>query len=398
MGPQPLNSYTDIDTVSNVCLFVCDSLRADYLPEWIRQRGIAAESIAPASYTAASVPSLLTGVYPATHGCWTFHNQLDHRPRLFERQHSYRADTIWTHLDGLEKPPAKITNAEASVELDELEKKFVYVEHHKGGHSPYGHSFAEHSTPTFFDELENADEIPSLYQCSIESAAERFAELLKTLESRGILNETLVVFTSDHGELLGEASYGGLYGHGRPVVPEVVRTPLIFLGAGLPEGIEYESLTAGVDIAPTLMGAMSEEAHRDTDGVDLWWDTPDTRTPRSEYWTSKTLRRREQDVYRVTSGWSKRGGVVRHIGPRWSRIGYALYAHLYSEPEARHVRRSITPARFRNLVSTYFPKIREYGTTSEIDADELLDIGFAACGETEREFPEEQLRRLGYID
>jgi arylsulfatase A-like enzyme len=51
---------------------------------------------------------------------------------------------------------------------------------------------------------------------------------------RGILDDSLVIFTSDHGELLGE--YNGLYHHQTPVVPELVYVPLAFAGAELLRG------------------------------------------------------------------------------------------------------------------------------------------------------------------
>lgn len=76
------------------------------------------------------------------------------------------------------------------------------------------------------------------------------------------------MFTSDHGGILGEPHRGGHYGHGRPVVPEVTRVPLVFIGAGLPEGVEHDILTASVDIAPTLLSALEQNVPA-ADGCDL---------------------------------------------------------------------------------------------------------------------------------
>ncbi len=61
--------------------------------------------------------------------------------------------------------------------------------------------------------------------------------------------DTLVVFTADHGEMLGDH---GLLLKGGYMYDQVVHTPLIFAGAGVPEGRRAGALTESVDIAPTV--------------------------------------------------------------------------------------------------------------------------------------------------
>lgn len=399
MTADPLRNYTDRTSVSNVCVFICDSLRYDHLPDWIRDMGISAESIAPSSSTAASVPSLVTGQYPSSHGCWTFHDKLPNQPRLFEQPNSFKADTIWTHLDAPEKPPIRNTDANTGPGISDLDDGFVFIEHDKGGHSPYGYSFAEHSTPSFYSSLNHSEKIPDLYEQSIEDAGDRFRELLDRAKAQGRFEETLLIFTSDHGEILGEEKYGGIYGHGIPIVPEVVRTPLVFIGAGLPEGVKFDLLTSGVDLAPTIVSAILEEEMPNADGVDLWRDTPPDRTPRTEYWASKKIRNKEFDYYKAVSGWSTMGGIVCHRGPSWNRLAAALISQFYMKPSAPHVRRGFTPTKLRNLVATYAPKILEYGEPQNIDVESLLSNEFPSTPEnTQRKYAKEQLRQLGYIE
>ena len=54
-------------------------------------------------------------------------------------------------------------------------------------------------------------------------------ELLTTLEDRGVLRDTFVVITSDHGEMFGEH---GLYGHGKSLTEPVIHVPLILKTPG----------------------------------------------------------------------------------------------------------------------------------------------------------------------
>lgn len=57
--------------------------------------------------------------------------------------------------------------------------------------------------------------------------------LLDRLEALGIADETIVIFTSDHGE---EAYEHGDIGHGQALFPESVHVPLVIAGPGVPRG------------------------------------------------------------------------------------------------------------------------------------------------------------------
>ena len=60
----------------------------------------------------------------------------------------------------------------------------------------------------------------------------------------------IVVFTSDHGEWLGEHLR---YGKGYPAPDVVSRVPLIIDAPGTPAGGYYDGLIEAVDIVPTLL-------------------------------------------------------------------------------------------------------------------------------------------------
>ncbi|HET8547675.1 MAG TPA: sulfatase-like hydrolase/transferase [Bryobacteraceae bacterium] len=63
------------------------------------------------------------------------------------------------------------------------------------------------------------------------------------------LDNTVVVFTADHGEMLGDH---GLLLKGSYMYDQVVHTPLVFAGPGVPRGVRVDGLTESVDIAPTI--------------------------------------------------------------------------------------------------------------------------------------------------
>jgi arylsulfatase A-like enzyme len=58
------------------------------------------------------------------------------------------------------------------------------------------------------------------------------ADVLQALDDRGILDQTLVIITADHGENFGEH---GLIGHGFSVNQPLINVPLVVAGPGAPE-------------------------------------------------------------------------------------------------------------------------------------------------------------------
>jgi arylsulfatase A-like enzyme len=97
----------------------------------------------------------------------------------------------------------------------------------------------------------------TLYTAEIAYQDQQLAVIIDTLTSHQILDNTLIIVTADHGELLGE---GGMMGHefslADPVlnVPLVVRYPSRFAG-----GIRSELPVSHLDILPTVVDIVGIE-------------------------------------------------------------------------------------------------------------------------------------------
>lgn len=74
--------------------------------------------------------------------------------------------------------------------------------------------------------------------------------MLDTLEELGLADDTIVLFTSDHGEWLGEHLK---YGKGYPGHDCVSRVPLLMRVPGVEGGKRVSHLVEGVDVVPTLL-------------------------------------------------------------------------------------------------------------------------------------------------
>ena len=102
-----------------------------------------------------------------------------------------------------------------------------------------------------------------LYLAEVESVDERVGYIIKALEQKGQLDKSLILFTSDHGESLGEHRH---FGHARAIFQELVRVPLIFRGPGIPSGHRVSAVLSHLDLTPTLKDLMRMDAPRDTQG------------------------------------------------------------------------------------------------------------------------------------
>jgi arylsulfatase A-like enzyme len=80
------------------------------------------------------------------------------------------------------------------------------------------------------------------------------ASVIDELKDSGLLDNTLVVITADHGELLGENN--GPIGHGWYITPELANVPLIILDPGHPGYRVNHAVGSQVDLMPTILDTL----------------------------------------------------------------------------------------------------------------------------------------------
>ncbi|MBI1379693.1 MAG: sulfatase-like hydrolase/transferase [Planctomycetaceae bacterium] len=103
---------------------------------------------------------------------------------------------------------------------------------------------------------EDQRQIFHLYLGGVSEADHHLGLLLAELERQGVLDDTIVIVTSDHGEDFGE---GGRWEHNHMYnsnlhVPLLVRWPKAF-----PAGTRVSATVESIDLFPTLMDAMGLE-------------------------------------------------------------------------------------------------------------------------------------------
>jgi len=130
------------------------------------------------------------------------------------------------------------------------ERPFFLFVHYVAPHSPYlrhPYGFLK-SQPA--KTAANLGMLRSLYEGEVAYMDGVAQELLAQLDKDGLLDNTVVVFVSDHGE---EFLEHGKWEHGHSLYQEVLRVPLILAGPGLPQGGRVRQRVELLDIAPTLL-------------------------------------------------------------------------------------------------------------------------------------------------
>ena len=106
--------------------------------------------------------------------------------------------------------------------------------------------------------------------------------VVEALKDMGLFDSTLIIITSDHGEMLGE--HGELT-HGYFIYQSAVRVPLIFKLPGQTKSKEVEDVVGLVDIVPTVCSLLNIEAPQ-VQGQDL-----------SPYLLRKSISGEERHIY-----------------------------------------------------------------------------------------------------
>jgi arylsulfatase A-like enzyme len=141
--------------------------------------------------------------------------------------------------------------------------------------------------------------VKASYYAMVELIDHEFGRLIDGLEARGELDNTIVIFTSDHGELLGDHGLllkGCRFFEALVHVPLVVSWPARFAG-----GRRSRALVELVDLAPTLLEAVGLPVPPEMQGRSLLplldgRAEPDVHKPYvfCEYWDAVELPERRR--------------------------------------------------------------------------------------------------------
>ena len=167
---------------------------------------------------------------------------------------------------------------------DELPSSGVEPLARAGWHRRSYEELAGAMKPAAFEAgLARLDRERALYDQNVRVADEAVGELLAELERRGLLDRAVIALVSDHGEGLYDhvrPAHEGQYRgqpvenvfhkeHGRSLYQELVATPMILAGRGLPVGQRIDAPVENVDVVPTVLALLGIDVPMSFAGRDL---------------------------------------------------------------------------------------------------------------------------------
>jgi arylsulfatase A-like enzyme len=315
----------------NVVIYVVDALRADALGTYgnrvvatpaldqLAAEGVLFENAAaPSSWTRPSMTSLLTGLNPDRHGVLTRIHALAPELGLLSeafREAGYATGAFVTnpnlgHFYGFARgwddyvelyardkvgriePSELVTrsdqlNVPVFEWLERTRQPFLLLVFSIDPHWPYTPS--PQSEQLIRRRLRGSKlDVPGdvrgrlrRYYAEVAFNDQSFGRLLDQLRRHGLYQETIVLFTSDHGEEFLEHGHGG---HGWTLYEPAIRVPLVLRAPGrVAKGTRVSTRVGLADIFPTLLDLAEIPAPPGLDGRSLLEQQP-TVPPHSFAW------------------------------------------------------------------------------------------------------------------
>ncbi len=300
----------------NILIVTLDTTRADRLgcygydkptsPNIDRLAGSGTRfdlAIAQAAVTPVSHASILTGLYPFTHGLRVLHGETNYRleegefPTLatilkekgwktgafvsafpvseyFGLHHGF--NSFDTGIAGNIDKQMNVENGRASWEVDKNQRRadfttrnaIDWIEKTEGAFFLWLHYFDPHDKcllppkkftknhlPKDFEKMSPEDQSRALYDIEVQYMDRQLGLLFEYLKKTDRYNNTLIVVTNDHGEGLGDHDWW----YHRILYQEQIRMPLIIRYPGGPKGRVVPDLVQSIDIMPTILECVGIE-------------------------------------------------------------------------------------------------------------------------------------------
>ncbi len=276
-------------------IFVADAVRPDYLGcygnpsvntsaiDYLAHHGLRFETvISAAPWTAPATASIISGIAAYKHRIFTWSRTFSEEVYTIFHAFADHGHVVGSFVFDQNFMFSRMPFTRVQGNTEQFDEVCKWIDRHAGDdfflyihswatHMPYNVHHAdrkqwETAKQLYVQRLQNGNEESlsesrAAYRQAIEySSAYQIGRLLNLLQNRSILEQTLLVFTSDHGESWGErftdkqqlTSLHSLHGHF--LFDETLKVPLILHWPGsLPASTLVTQQVRATDLAPTLL-------------------------------------------------------------------------------------------------------------------------------------------------
>jgi choline-sulfatase len=183
---------------------------------------------------------------------------------LAEERPSDRPWVLMVHFNDLHRPwrpPRDLwEHYDPRVRTEDLDERFT---EDRSRLHPYHRTYARHHLGEHLD-LHDVRRALVGYHASCEVLDRNVGRVLRALDETGLREETLIIYSADHGGTCGEHrnwDHGAMY-------DESIRIPLIFAGPRIRAGLESTAVSA-LDVLPTVCEAVGAERPAHVRGTSL---------------------------------------------------------------------------------------------------------------------------------
>jgi arylsulfatase A-like enzyme len=296
----------------NVILIIMDTTRADHLglygyerntspnlDQFAKEALVFDHAVATAPWTPPSIATIMSGLYPVTHGLMPPGN------RVSAKKSSKRLDDSITTLAEVLKSKGYRTGGATpnpwTSKLFGFDQGFDQYDYHeranademtqagikildswKGSDQPfflflhYLDPHYKYEPPAPYDTRftgwlvsrkydEEAQNDLNLYDGEIANMDHQIGEFFKVLKERGLYDDSLIVIVSDHGEQLKERGHTG---HGFQLFEEEVHTALMIHDRDKTGRVDYT--VSNLDVFPTIMDVLGIKDGPKIQGISLF--------------------------------------------------------------------------------------------------------------------------------
>ncbi|MCJ1311353.1 hypothetical protein MMC25_005024 [Agyrium rufum] len=224
--------------------------------------------------------------------------------------------------------------------------------------SPSGVSWIRELPQQNQSQLDYNDEFYRSRLRALQAVDELIETVVNTLEERGILDNTYIIYTADNGYHIGQHRLppGKECGY-----EEDVNVPLVVRGPGIPRNRTVDQVTSHTDLVPTIFKLLGLDPHEDFDGVSIPLTHADLEADVSTRHEHITLEYWGFALAEGQYGFDGSSGGDRSSSFRWNNTykavrvvseKYNLYYSVWCSNEHELYDLSVDPYQLHNLYTT----------------------------------------------